>query len=41
MNVLPSYLEGNGTSAYTPQEWLDEVKDKDSGEIIQIGRAHV
>ena len=37
MNVLPSYLEGNGTSAYTPQEWLDEVKDKDSGEIIQKG----
>ena len=35
MNVLPSYLEGNGTSAYTPQEWLDEVKD--SGEIIQKG----
>lgn len=37
MNVLPSYLEGNGTHAYIPQEWLDEVKDKDTGEIIQKG----
>jgi hypothetical protein len=37
MNVLPDYLEGNKTGAYAPEEWLDEVKDKTSGEIIQEG----
>lgn len=37
MNVLPEYLEGNGTGSYTPEQWLDEVKDKNSDEIIQEG----
>lgn len=37
MNVLPDYLEGNQTGSYTPEEWLDEVKDKSTGEIIQEG----
>lgn len=37
MNVLPEYLEGNRTGSYTPEQWLDEVKDKNSGEIIQEG----
>jgi hypothetical protein len=37
MNVLPEYLEGNRTGSYTPEQWLDEVKDKNSDEIIQEG----
>ena len=37
MNVLPEYLEGNITGSYTPEQWLDEVKDKNSDEIIQEG----
>lgn len=37
MNVLPDYLEGNQTGSYTPEEWLDKVKDKSTGEIIQEG----
>lgn len=35
--VLPDYFEGNKTGAYAPATWLDEVKDKSSGEIIQEG----
>ena len=37
MNVLPEYLEGNRTGSYTPEQWLDEGKDKNSDEIIQEG----
>lgn len=37
MNVLPEYLTGNGTGTYVPEEWLDEVKDKDSGDLLQEG----
>lgn len=37
MNVLPDYLNGNLTGAYTPEEWLDEVKDVTTKEIIQEG----
>lgn len=37
MNVLPEYLEGNGTGAYTPAEWLDEVVDSSTKEVIQEG----
>lgn len=37
MNVIPEYLEGNGTGQYEPVDWVDEVKDQDTKEIIQEG----
>ena len=35
--VDPDYLNGNKTGQYTPELWLDEAKDVQSGKILQEG----
>lgn len=35
--VLPEYYNGNGTGQYSPETWLDEVKDSSTGTVIQEG----
>lgn len=35
--VTPDYFNGNGTEQYTPEQWLDEVKDVSTGTVIQEG----
>lgn len=35
--VTPDYFNGNKTGQYTPEQWLDEVKDVSTGTIIQEG----
>lgn len=35
--VTPDYLNGNKTGQYQPEIWVDEVKDSNTGTIIQKG----